>query len=156
MSGTPFFVSTIGAVIRSGLIQVLSHGQVWPFHSDKLQPHVVTVCNRVLLRRGDHSKVSYAKLSFFVASSLECNMLVGPMVHRPDDDVLKGLCPSCQRSREVLSQPTVERCCHCWPPVFRGRMHQKMEDRCVEDSYERSSWPVWSCLQWGSVGHLWR
>ena len=71
MSGTPFLVSTIGAVIRSGLTQVHSHGQVWPFHSDKLQPHVVAVGNRVLLRRGDHSYVSYTKLSFLIASSLE-------------------------------------------------------------------------------------
>jgi hypothetical protein len=32
--------------------------------------------------------VSYTKLTFLITSSFVCSVLIGTMVHRPDDDLL--------------------------------------------------------------------
>ena len=88
MSDSTFFMSTVSAVVWNGSTEVDFRGEILPFRGDELQAHMVAVGNRVLLRRGDHAYVSYTKLTFLITSSFVCSVLIGTMVHRPDDDLL--------------------------------------------------------------------
>ena len=52
---------------------------------------MVAVRNRVLLGRVDYAFVAHAKLSFFVASSFESDVLMGSSIHRAHGDILLAL-----------------------------------------------------------------
>ena len=49
---------------------------------------MVAVRNRVFLGSVDYAFVTHTKLSFFVASSFEGDVLFGSTIHRPDGDFL--------------------------------------------------------------------
>ena len=52
---------------------------------------MVAVRNRVFLGSVDYAFVAHTKLSFFVASSFESDVLFGSSIHRANGDILLAL-----------------------------------------------------------------
>ena len=66
---------------------------------------MVAVRNRVFLGSVVYAFVAHTKLSFLVASSFECNVFVGPTIHRPYDDVLLAFALLLHGVKEVSFSP---------------------------------------------------
>ena len=115
MSGRSFFDGSVSTVILAGCTSFWSPGyligsnrEVFPFHSHEVKAHVVTVRNRVLLRRGDHSNVGYPHHSLLVASCIEGYVLIRTMVHGTEDELLLALSFLVSRAEEFLLGPPWE------------------------------------------------